>query len=205
MEMATVERLLDAIGRVDLERPWPHIGESLLPVLPRRRPLPPGGDRPVQKRYPPGIEVGFGVDIGLAFMHVTDKLVDGWGVTVPDVADRALTNLRTLAAARDVHALFCDSVDGVPTRAFQSRDGWASALVLLPDEFGRRFGEDPALVLVPMRDVVFTMPIDTDRELAAWFLEELRSMDPNALEVPLLAWTAGQFRLDVGLVPPAQA
>ncbi|MBA3627815.1 MAG: hypothetical protein H0W60_08780 [Chloroflexi bacterium] len=203
--MATVEELLDAIEHVDLERPWPQIGEFLLPVLQRRRALPPGGDRPLKKRYPPGIEVGFGVDIGPAFMHVTDTLLDGWGVTDTEVADRALANLRSLAAARGMHALFCDSVDGVPTRAFQSREGWASALVLLPDEFGRRFGEDPALVLVPMRDVVFTLPIGADRELAAWFLDELRSMDPNALEVPLLAWTGGQFRLDVGLGPSADA
>lgn len=200
-----MEELLDAIGRVDLGRPWPQIGESLLPVLQRRRPLPPGGDQPLRRRYPPGIEVGFGVDIGPAIMHVTNKLLDGWGVTASEVADRALANLQTMAATGGVHALFCDSVEGVPTRAFQSRDGWGSTLVLLPDEFRRRFGEDPALVLVPMRDVVFTMPLDTDRDLAAWFLEELRSMDPNALEVPLLAWTAGQFRLDVGLPPAAHA
>ncbi|MDQ3688699.1 MAG: hypothetical protein M3406_01415, partial [Chloroflexota bacterium] len=54
VEMATVEELLDALERVDLERPWPHIGESLLPVLQRRRALPPGGDSPLKKRYPPG-------------------------------------------------------------------------------------------------------------------------------------------------------
>jgi hypothetical protein len=203
--MATVEELLDALERVDLERPWPQIGESLLPVLQRRRPMPPGGDRPLRKRFPPGMDVGFGVDIGPAFMFVTETLLETWDVTVSDVADRALANLRSLAAAKDKHALICDSVDGVPTRAFQSREGWTSTLVLVPDEFGRRFGTEPALVLVPMRDVVFTMPIDTDRELAAWFLEELRAMDPNALDVPLLAWTAGQFRLDVGLSPPADA
>ncbi|MBA2275887.1 MAG: hypothetical protein H0W00_04215 [Chloroflexi bacterium] len=205
VEFAAVEEILDAIERVDLKRPWPDIGESLLPVLPRRRAMPPGGDRLLWKRYPPGIEVGFGVDIGPAFMYVTETLLDGWGVTVSEVAARALGNLKGLAAARGMHALLCDSVDGVPTRAFQSREGWASALVLMPDEFARRFGEDPMLVLLPMRDVVFTMPIDTDRDLATWFLEELRSMDPNALEVPLLAWAAGRFRLDVGLAPPADA
>lgn len=203
--MATVEELLDAIERVDLERPWPQIGDSILPVLQRRRAMPPGGDRPLRKRYPPGIEVGFGVDIGPAFMYVTDTLLGGWGVTVAEVADRALANVHARAAARELHALLCDSVDGVPTRAFQSREGWASTLVLLPEEFRRRFGEDPALVLVPLRDVIFTMPFDTDRQLAAWFLDELRSMDPNALEVPLLAWTAGAFHFDVGLAPPADA
>lgn len=205
MEMATVKDILDAIERVDLERPWPQIGESLLPVLQRRRPLPPGGDPPLRRRYPPGIEVGFGMDIGPAFMHVTDRLIEGWGVTVVEVADRAVSNVRTLAAGKDIHALFCDSVDGIPTRAFQSREGWASTLVLLPNEFGRRFGDDPALVLVPMRDVIFTMPIDTNRDLAGWFLDDLRSMDPNALEVPLLAWTAGAFRFDAGLAAPADA
>ncbi len=52
VEIAAVEEILDAIELVDLERPWPDIGESLLPVLPRRRAMPPGGDRLLWKRYP---------------------------------------------------------------------------------------------------------------------------------------------------------
>ena len=59
-----------------------------------------------------------------------------------------------------------DGRDGIPTIAFQSREGWASALLLMPDALCRVLGERSGLVLAPMRDLVLRLPLDTDPELA---------------------------------------
>ena len=84
----------------------------------------------------------------------------------------------------------------MPTLAFQSREGWASALLLLPDQLARVFGDEPRLILAPMRDVLFGLPLDANREFARWFLDDFRDLDMNALDVPLLTFADGELQLD---------
>lgn len=185
--------VMAAIEAFDLGQPWAEVAPSVLPVLPRRRAMPPGTDDRIRRQYPPGIAVGFGADIGPAFMHVTDTLIAQWGVTADELAARAVANVRERAQSRRHFGVIAESIGDVPTMAFQSREGWASTLLLMPDQFERCFGAEPRMVLAPMRDLLVALPIDTDRDLAAWILDEFCAVDPNALDVPMLAFADGAF------------
>jgi hypothetical protein len=193
-----MDEVLDAIEAIDLGQGWEEVAPALVPLLPRRRPLPPM-DQPLTRIVAPGLRISFGVDIGPAFWYVVEKQLPDWGVTPDELADRALANVRSRAAARTQFALMHDTVADVPTLAFQSREGWASALLLLPEELARVFGDEPRLILAPMRDVIFALPLHTDREFARWFQEELCALDMNALDVPLLTLADGELQLDGGL------
>jgi hypothetical protein len=193
-----MEEVLDAIEAIDLSQGWESVAAAVMPMLPRRRPLPPM-DPPLSRVVAPGLRISYGVDIGPAFWYVSEKQLPGWGITVEELAERALANVRARAAARSMIGLIHEVVADVPTFAFQSREGWASALLLLPDELTRVFGEEPRLILAPMRDVIFALPPDADREFARWFLDELCSLDMNALDVPLLTFANGELQFDVGM------
>jgi hypothetical protein len=195
VKSASVDEVLDAIEAIDLGQGWEEIAPALVPLLPRRRPLPPM-DPPLSRVEPPGLRISYGVDIGPAFWYVVDKQLPDWGVTADELAERALENVRWRARARAQFALMHDMGADVPTLAFQSREGWASALLLLPDELARVFGDEPHLIIAPMRDVVFALPLDVDREFARWFLDELCALDMNALDVPLLTFAGGELQLD---------
>jgi hypothetical protein len=190
-----MDEVLDAIEAIDLGQGWEAIAPSLMPLLPRRRPLPPM-DPPLSQFVAPGFRITYGVDIGPAFWFVSEKQLPGWGVSVDELAERALANVRDRATARAQFGLIHEVVADVPTLAFQSREGWASALLLLPDQLARVFGDEPRLILAPMRDVLFGLPLDTDREFAHWFLDELRDMDMNALDVPPLTFAGGELQID---------
>jgi hypothetical protein len=204
IDTATMDEVLDAIEAIDLGQGWEAIAPALMPLLPRRRPLPPM-DPPLTRIVAPGVRIAYGVDIGPAFWYVAEKQLPEWGVTADELAERALANVRERANARSQFGLIHELVADVPTLAFQSREGWASTLLLLPDQLARVFGVQPRLILAPMRDVIFGLPLETDREFASWFLEELRAMDMNALDVPLLTFTGRELELDRRLPMPGRS
>jgi hypothetical protein len=195
---ATMDSVLDAIEAIDLGQGWEAIAPALMPLLPRRRPLPPM-DPPLSRVVAPGLRISYGVDVGPAFWYVSEKQLPDWGVSADELAARAVANVRAQAMARSQFGLIHELVADVPTLAYQSREGWASVLVLLPDQLARVFGDEPRLILAPMRDVIFGLPVDTDRDFAHWFMEELCALDMNALDVPPLTFAGGELRLDGGL------
>ena len=181
IEMATAEAVMRAVGSLPQDLGWDELADSVIPVLPRRRPMPPLTGAPFRVTLPPGIPTGFGIDIGPAFLVVGETLLSGWPVGPADLVARALGNLRDRSRqvrARDLVSL---DIEGVPTRVLQTGLGCASALVLAPDELRRIFGERPQCLLAPMRDVLLSLPPDVDRRFAAWLNEELATMDPNGL------------------------
>jgi hypothetical protein len=181
VEVATAEAVMRAVGALPRDLDWDELAPSVIPVLPRRRPLPPASGEPVRVTLPPGIATGFGIDIGPAFLVVGTQLMAGWPIEPADLAMQALENLRRLmrpVTARDLIRL---DVEGVPARVLQTGVGCASAALLLPDELGRIFGRRRQLLLTPMRDLVVSLPPDVDGAFAAWLNEELATMDPNGL------------------------
>lgn len=181
IEVATAEAVMRAMGSLPRDLGWDELAPSVIPVLPRRRPMPPMSGEPFRVTLPPGIPTGFGIDIGPAFLVVGETLLEGWPIGPADLVARALANLRERTRpirARDLAAL---DVDGVPARVLQSGLGCASALVLAPDELRRILGDRPQLLIAPMRDVLLSVPVDVDRQFAARLNEELATMDPNGL------------------------
>src|SRR5262245_9334359 len=192
---ASLSEVLAAFEAVPDELDWPSLRDRVLPILPRLRPLPPGAPEPLRTIVAPGVSVGFGVDIGPAFMSVTAELVDRWAVSIGDLTATALVNLHARAAEVSSGDIHHGSIDGVPTAWLQTGRSVGSTLVLAPAELTRLFGPEPTLLIAPMRDLVIGLPAGVDRELAAWLFAEVASEDPNCL-IPMA------FLVDAGRITP---
>jgi hypothetical protein len=181
MEQATPQAVARAMGALPADLDWDALAPSILPILPRRRPAPPAAGDPVRVTLPPGIPTGFGIDIGPALLVVGESLLGSWPIGPADLVATALDNLRRRLRPVRRRDLDAGDIDGVPLRMLQSGLGCASALVLVPDELERIFGERPQLLIAPMRDLLVSLPADTDRALVRWLNDELATMDPNGL------------------------
>ena len=181
IEQATPDAVLRAMGGLPPDLDWGLMEPNIIPILPRRRPMPPQAGEPFRVTLPPGIPTGFGIDIGPAFLVVGESLLETWPVGPAELVAAALDNLRVRVHALRPRDLHRDSIDGVPVRLLQSGLGCASTLVLVPDELRRIFGPEPQLFLAPMRDLLLSLPADTDRGFAGWLNDEFAEMDPNGL------------------------
>lgn len=191
MTVASVDDVLSALRGFAIEGPWETIAPAVVPVLPRRRPMPGESEPELRWTWPVGLVTAFGVDLGPALLFVTDGLAATWGVTPDEIAARALRNLADRLPRALERGVLHDATGGLPLTAFQTGDGFASALVVAPDLLAQVFGPDPALILAPMRDLLVALPIDADPGLAAWMLDDFASLDPNGLDMPLLVFEGG--------------
>ena len=196
---ASVDEVVQAIESVDLSAPWSEVAPHLRLALPRRRALPVDPDELALRDFAPGIRTALGLDIGPAMLFVGEHQLAGWGVSAERAFKQALDNVRARVASRKQFALVCERVADVPTVAFQSREGWASSLLLLPDELVRVLGRRSGLVLAPMRDLILCLPLDVEREFAEFLLEEFAATDMNALDLPPLALVDGHLSHAVGV------
>src|SRR5688572_23760242 len=76
------EQVRSAMDALSPELSWDELADGLRPVFIRRRPLPPGVERPLTVKRPPGVDVALGVDIGPAFMYVGKGMLESWSVTL---------------------------------------------------------------------------------------------------------------------------
>ncbi len=187
--------VLAAMEQFDPEMPWKKARARILPMLPRVRPLPGPELNLARAMLPPGILVGFGIDIGPAITFVGASLLDRWRVDVPTVVAAALENLRQLAGECERDAVIRDRIGDVPVTLLQTRLGIAASLILVPDCLDRLLGQGPQLLLAPMRDILIALPPDVDREFAAWLADEWEALDPNHLHL-------GGFRHERGAIVP---
>lgn len=197
MVQATPEAVFRAMGGLPPDLEWEVMAPNVIPILPRRRPMPPHGGEPFRVTLPPGIPTGFGIDIGPAFLVVGESLLGTWPVGPADLVATALENLRTRLRPVRPRDLVRQAIDGVPVRVLQSGLGCASALVLVPDELTRILGAGPQTLIAPMRDLLISLPPDTDRSFVAWLNEEFAEMDPNGLALDAFAFEDGALRYEV--------
>jgi hypothetical protein len=203
MEGATPQAVLRAMGSLPPDLEWPVMAPNVVPILPRRRPMPPAAGEPFRVTLPPGIPTGFGIDIGPAFLVVGRSLLETWPVGPADLVATALENLRDRMRPVRPRDLLRESIDGVPVRVLQSGVGCASTLVLVPDELRRIFGAGPQLLIAPMRDLLLSLPPDTDRAFAAWLNDEFATVDPNGLALDAFELDEGGLRYET-LRPPTR-
>jgi hypothetical protein len=187
--------LLELLGRLDGRGfAWDDVEDDILPIFERARPFSSDVDPPAQAIVPPGVSVGFGVDLGLAFARVSVVHVEEWPIDVAGLTERALRNLRKRARHASDYDLIEERIGGVAATAFQSRDGWASTTVLVPEAVERLFGRGPALFIAPSRDLLVRLPADVDPEFATWLTEEFEAADPNALRLEAFEWRDAAMR-----------
>jgi hypothetical protein len=196
MEQASPDAVLRAMGELPQDLGWGVMAPNVIPILPRRRPMPPQAGEPFRVTLPPGIPTGFGIDIGPAFLVVGESLLSSWAIGPADLVATALDNLRARLRGVRPRDLMGQTLDGVPVRVLQSGVGCASALVLVPDELRRIFGETPQCFIAPMRDILISMPADADRAFVAWINEEFSEMDPNGLALDAFVLEGGDLRYE---------
>jgi hypothetical protein len=181
MVQATPDAVLRAVGGLPPDLEWASMAAAVIPILPRRRPLPPLAGEPFRVTLPPGIPIGFGIDIGPAFLVVGESLLATWPVDAAELVATALGNLRDRMRPVRPRDLVRQAIDGVPVRVLQSGAGCASGLVLVEDELRRIFGAQPQCLIAPMRDILISLPVDADRRFVSWINDEFAEMDPNGL------------------------
>jgi hypothetical protein len=193
---ATPDEVLRAMGSLPPDLDWTSVAPIVVPILPRSRAMPPAAGAPFRVTLPPGVPTGFGIDIGPAFLVVGESLLEDWPVTPVELVATALENLRDRVRPLKAKDLHVEVIGGVPMRILQSGVGCASALVLVPDELVRLFGDGPQLLLAPMRDLLISLPADVDRAFAAWLNDEFAALDPNGLALDAFVLEGGVLRYE---------
>ncbi len=175
---------------------WDDVCGQLRPMFVRRRPMPPGAERPLTLRVPPGVDICLGVDIGPAFLYVGAAVLAEWPVSADEAVEQAMANLRASVAAERYIEMEYGTVADVPIWWYQSHGGLASGLLLLEEELVVRYGDEPRLLLAPMRNLLLAAPFDADRDLVAWLRDEISFEDPNGLDLPIFALVDGRLSID---------
>ena len=179
---------------------WPAARAAVVPLLARgRQPRP--LVRLVTVVLEPGLSVGFGVDLGPMFLHVTEELLAGWRTDVGELTRRAVGNLRRRADRLAAGAALSARVGVTRLAVLQAPGGWASSLLLAPDLLPRWFGTGDHVLIAPSRNILAALAPGTDERLARWLRDEMATRLPDALEVPVLRWSGG--RLARVEAPPA--
>ncbi len=178
---ASFEEVLAALNTMPQELTWESIAAEVIPLFQRVRPYHDSMPEQLRVVVPPGLSVGFGVDIGPAFITISPEMAADWGVPPDEILGRAVANLEQRMAAvrpRDVHD---GTIGDVQVRILQSPTGSASTYVLAPGALGRILGPHRQLLLAPMRNLLLSLPVTADRDFAAWLFDEFASQDPNCL------------------------
>jgi hypothetical protein len=190
------EEVRAALDSLSPELAWPELRDRLRPVFVRRRPLPPGMTAPLIKRLPPGLDVALGADIGPAFLYISAQLLGSWPIAADEAFDIALANLRGVVEAERYFELAYEPIDGIPVWWYQSHGGLASGLLLLEDILVERYGDEPRVLMAPMRNLLLAAPHDADREVLTWLRDEIAAADPNGLDLPLFALKEGRLTVE---------
>ncbi|MGH2467352.1 MAG: hypothetical protein ACRDGL_06445 [Candidatus Limnocylindrales bacterium] len=192
----SLEELLTAMGALPAKLSWDVVAERVVPLFVRLRPYPPSAPPPLCTVVPPGVSIGFGMDIGPAFVNVNAELLADWSMSVPELTAQAMTNLGRRASRIDPGAVLRQHVVGVAMDVLQADAGIASALVLEPAQLERLFGSAPRIFIAPMRSLLIALPGDTDRDLARLIYGELAEQDPNCLAPLAFVWREGHVSVE---------
>lgn len=195
MVVADFASVIAALDGFDPEMPWKKARDQVLPIMPRVRPMPGPELELVRAMLPPGILVGFGIDLGPAITFITTELLGRWRVDPTGVASAALANLDALARRCGRDDVLDDHIADTPVSIVQTGRGIAASLLLLPARLEPVLGGAPRFLLAPMRDILIALPPNVDREFAAWLATEWEALDPNHLHL-------GGFRYEAGRVTP---
>jgi len=177
---APIEKILAAVETGGEDLAWSAVENNILPVIPRVRPYSGDAPEPLRTLIAPGIVVGFGIDIGPAFLNVSNELFSGWRISTADLTATAVANVHRRAATVRRSLIHRGQIGAFPTEWLQTGVSVGSTLVLAPSELQRLFG-GPRFFITPMRDLIIGFGIDVPHEEAHWLYHEIADLDPNCL------------------------
>jgi hypothetical protein len=187
------ERILTAFEGFDPAAPWPDVAPRIVPVLKRVHHPYPAEAAPLHIRVPPGVWTGFGIDLGPAFSHVSQTLLDGWGIDHATLLGTALTNL-TDVVRREQPIVDTVPIEGIDVMAIQGQ-GWGSSLILVPELLRPILGDTPRVLLAPVRNTLLALPDDVDDGLAFDMWRAITAGAHDELDVDPLRWTGSTVAL----------
>lgn len=183
-------KLEERLRRAGPEAPWSEVRRLLMPVLARvHQPIAPGV-RLVRVHLPPGLWVGFGLDLGPAFTHVGVSELERWGIDEATLVATALANLERRAEKEIEVASMV--LDGLQMTAVQA-SGWGSSVLLSPSILARCIGPGPSLVFAPVRNIVFGVPEDARVETIIRVWDGLATDDPTELDGEVYRFAGGRL------------
>ena len=193
MEPGLADQILSAFRGFDPTGPWSTIAPRIVPVLKRRHHPYPPEMAPFHIHVPPGIWTGFGIDLGPAFSHVSEPLLEGWGIDPATLLGTALGNLTDLVD-RERPVIDTLQLGTVEVTAIQGQ-GWGSSLILVPDLLQPILGSTPRLLLAPVRNTLLALPDDVDDDLAFDLWQAIADGAHDELDVEPLRWTGATVAL----------
>lgn len=197
MDPELLRSIRAATRDLDPNAPWPTHASKLVPMVKRVwQPFPPEFE-PLAIDVPPGIPVGFGLDIGPA-MHVLEAgFMDRWGVDQATLLSTSLDNLQRLVRSEPpVIQRFTDELAGDVLSI--GGQGWGSALLLLPDVLQGILGTEPRVLLAPVRNHLIALTMGVTIETCSTVWAAFADGAHDELDVPLYFWEGGQVQRYLG-------
>ena len=189
-----------ALKAVPRPIPWEWGAPRVLPLLAGPRFDQPG-ESLVRTTSALGPAIEFGLPIGRTFGRIDRPIAERWEVTVEQLLDRALANLRERAAELDANALTTGVLSGRALRLLDGDPPWASSLLLDRDALVRVFGAQDQVLAAARTDCLVSAPLDVPSRAFAEIVIDLEReeqslwLDPFALEGGELTW-GGTFDED---------
>ena len=183
----------DALKSIPRPVPWEWAAPRVLPLLAGPRFDPPG-ESLVRATSALGPALEFGLPVGRGFARIDRVVAERWEVSVEQLLDRALANLRERAAALPASSVVSGVLSGRALRLLDGEPPWASSLVLVPDELVRLFGPDDQVLAAARTDCLVSGPLDAPSRAFAEMVVDLEHedqslwLDPFLLEHGELSW-----------------
>lgn len=215
LTVPTAEAMAEALQGIPAGMPWAWAALRVLPAVRGERiqvmddiELEELGFTPASSypavRLPPGVDVTFAVEVDVLNVTVDQRQLDTWEMTVKQVLPAAMANLARVVGTWPGGA-YDDRYEGVRVQMLEGWPSWASSLVLLPDQLTRLFGREEQLLIAPYQCNLISLPIDTDRDLAADLVDLFGVLNPASLLLGLPAFTLREGRLSTEELPGFEA
>jgi hypothetical protein len=190
-DAVTLATLEERLRRAGPDAAWEDVRPLVLPVLARaHQPIGPG-IRLVRVRLPPGLWVGFGVDLGPAFTHVGADQLARWAIDELDLVGAAMANLDRRAGSDELEVASL-VVDNTQVTAVQA-SGWGSSLLLAPATLSKIVGPEPQLVFAPVRNTILALPLEAPVDLVTTLWSALAEDEPTELDGDIYCLEAGRI------------
>jgi uncharacterized protein YtpQ (UPF0354 family) len=183
-----------AIRRMPKPVRWEWAKPRLVPLLAGPR-IDPEGESLVRVVMDPGVAVVFGLDLGAAFPLVDDAVSTRWESSAEQIREVATSNLERWAAELEPRIVRTATMSGHQIRLIQDRPGWASSIVLVPEELRRLFGDHDQIFAAPRRDTLLNFQPDIPSRVAGEIVVDFEAgatyplmLDPFGLEDGTLSW-----------------